>query len=208
MLDNGDYAKSSVGDLVVAASAGDERAWAEVVRRFDPLIEAIARKYKLAPADVDDVKQSVWMKLVTNIDKLRLPQALPGWIATTTARICLAVLKGSRGSVAVDPTAWEGLHERMCWARSGEGDHLPADTDMECEEVRRIVRRGLAELAPPERQLLVLLVADPRLSYVQIARRMQMPVGSIGPTRTRCLRKLQYTDALREMEDDAGRRAA
>ncbi len=208
MLDNGDYIDLSVQDLVVAASAGGETAWAEVVKRFDPLIEAIAHKYKVPPADVDDVKQTVWMKLLTNIDKLRLPQALPGWIATTTARICLAVTKRSRGSVAVAPTAWEGLHERMSWARSGEGDHLPADTDMECGEVRRIVRRGLAELRPNERQLLLLLVADPRLTYVQIASRMQMPVGSIGPTRTRCLRKLHYTDAFRELEDDAGRRAA
>lgn len=208
MLDSRGYADLSVRDLVLAASAGDETAWAEVVQRFGPFIEAVARKYHLAPADVEDVKQAVWVKLVTSIHRLRLPQALPGWIATTTTRMCIDVIKSSRICVAVDLTGWERLHEQASCLQSGDGGQQSADADIERKEIRRMVRRGLAELTASERQLLLLLVADPRLTYVQIASRMQMPVGSIGPTRSRCLRKLQYTHAFREMEEDLGRRAA
>jgi RNA polymerase sigma factor (sigma-70 family) len=208
MFDTSGQVQRSVPDLVFSAQAGDERAWVEIVERFEPLVGAIARKYHLARADVDEVKQSVWLKLFSNIDDLRRPEALPGWIATTTAHACVDVIKHYSRCVPVDTLVWEGPHAKMAWVSVGEGEHQPADVDVERDEVRRIVRRGLAELTPAQRQLLLHVVAEPPLSYAQIGSQLQIPVGSIGPTRARCLQKLRNTDALREMENSAARRVA
>jgi RNA polymerase sigma factor (sigma-70 family) len=209
MLDtDSDRTQRSVPDLVAAARAGDERAWTQIIERYGPLVGGIAHNYRLSAADVEDVKQSVWLKLVANIDRLRKAEALPGWLATTTANACLAVIKGSRRYVAVDPSSWEGLHTRMGWGADGEGDHQPADVNLERDEVRRLVRQGLGELSPAQQDLLLHVVADPPLSYAEIGDVLQMPVGSIGPTRARCLQKLRNTEAVREMEHSAARWAA
>ena len=74
--------------LVVRARDGDERAWAALVERYAPLIWSICRNHRLDDSDAADVGQNVWLHLVDQLDKIRDPAALPGWLATTTRREC------------------------------------------------------------------------------------------------------------------------
>jgi RNA polymerase sigma factor (sigma-70 family) len=79
--------------LVGLAANGDRLAWDQLVDRYAPLVWSICRRYRLTQADADDVSQSVWLRLVENLANLREPQALPGWLATTTSRECLRVVR-------------------------------------------------------------------------------------------------------------------
>ena len=88
----------SVVALVVRATEGDQRAWNEIVERFAPLVYAICTRYRLGSHDIEDVGQTVWLLLVEHLDKLREPAALPGWLATTTTRECLRVVKAASRS--------------------------------------------------------------------------------------------------------------
>ena len=80
--------ESEVGTLVQASAKGDEAAWNALVRRYAPLVLAVIRNYQLAAADVQDVSQTVWLRLVEHLADLRAPEALPGWLVTTTQREC------------------------------------------------------------------------------------------------------------------------
>ena len=86
----------SVIALVARAAGSDEGAWHELVDRYAPLVWSICARYQLSSADIEDVGQTVWLGLVEQLGKLREPAALPGWLATTTQRECLRVLKVAR----------------------------------------------------------------------------------------------------------------
>jgi len=139
------------------------------------------------------VSQTVWIKLLENLASLREPRALPGWIRTTTTRASLQALMSTQRVVAMDPTESENYADR--W-----GDQVDIAEDMFREECRRALRRGLAELAQHERDLLVLLAADPPLTYQQISTNLGLPMGSIGPSRARYLKKLRASTAIRTLE--------
>ena len=83
----------SVIALVARVRDGDQEAWDEIVERYSPLVWSICVRYRLSRQDIDDVGQSVWLLLVEQIGSLREPAALPGWLATTTRRECLRVLR-------------------------------------------------------------------------------------------------------------------
>src|SRR5215471_10837929 len=78
----------SVTDLVTGARGGDKQAWDALVERYAPLIWSICRQYRLGRADAEDVAQSVWLRLVDQLGKIREPAALPGWLVTTARREC------------------------------------------------------------------------------------------------------------------------
>ena len=86
-----------VTDLVTRARNGDKQAWDALVDRYAPLVWSICRRHRLSGADANDVGQSVWLQLVDQLDHLREPAALPGWLATTTRRECGRILRGARG---------------------------------------------------------------------------------------------------------------
>jgi RNA polymerase sigma factor (sigma-70 family) len=88
----------SVVALVLRAVEGDQRAWDEIVERYAPLVYAICTRHRLRSHDIEDVGQTVWLLLVEHLGKLREPAALPGWLATTTARECLRVIKAAARS--------------------------------------------------------------------------------------------------------------
>ena len=94
---------ADVIELVDAARGGDTSAWAELVRRYEPLIASISRRYRISASDAVDVSQTVWLKVVSNLAHLRDPRGLPGWIATTTGRVCMQLIATQRRAVAVDP---------------------------------------------------------------------------------------------------------
>jgi len=174
-----------VGRLVRASADGDEAAWNELVRRFAHPVMAVIRSYRLAPADAEDVYQTVWLKLVEHLGSLRDPEALPGWLRSTTMHECIRQLERRRRTVPVDPQAGEAMQ--------------PSADDIEAAamraELRVALRDGLAELSEEDQALLRLYaLAEP---YKNVAELLQMKTGSIGPTLGRSLARLRQTRALR-----------
>jgi RNA polymerase sigma factor (sigma-70 family) len=190
-------------ELLGAAKKGDETAWQEIIARYQSLINAISRRYRLAPYDAHDVSQYVWMQLIDHIHKLRDPRALPGWIAVTTTHRCYEILRAHKRSVTVDPLAIGsfGLVDTAAKRMNSNG-RSDVDDDLLRAEERSAVQQGLAELTEAQQQLLLLLVADPPVPYQEISRRMNLPTGSIGPTRARLLKKLRGTRAVRRLVED------
>jgi len=176
-------------EKVQAAISGEREAWNWLVERYAPLVMGVASRYRLRAEDAADVSQGVWLKLVEHLDEIREPLALPGWIVTTTSREALRVLKSRQRTVEVDPQTGQMLE-----AASDAGS---LDDELLHDERHHALREGLRELRPRQRDLLVLLLEDPPLSYDEISRMLGIPMGSIGPTRARCLEALRRTAALR-----------
>ena len=183
-----------LGELITAAVAGNQRAWAALYERYAPLVSAVCRRYRLAPSDVDDVSQVVWMRLVQNLGRLREPRALPGWIVTTGKHEALRVLELRRRTEPADPMIDSRFDAGPAAAGAAE-----VDENLHRYEQRQAVHEGLRQLRPEHRQLLLMLTADPQIPYQEISRRLGIPTGSIGPTRARCLRKLRDTSQVRAL---------
>lgn len=180
-------------DLVSRAREGEQDAWDAIVDRFLPLVEALCRRHRLSPADGDDVSQTVWLRLVEHLGALREPDALPGWIRTTTRHECLRVLSARGRMRPVDPQDGVSLDAVT------EDD---TDEELAAAERRRALRAALEELPAARRELLLLLLKDPPVEYAEISARLGIPIGSIGPTRARALDQLRRTSALRRWAPD------
>jgi RNA polymerase sigma factor (sigma-70 family) len=177
-----------VTDLVTRARNDDQRAWNALVKQYAPLIWSICRRYRLAGADADDVGQSVWLHLVDHLGNLRDPAALPGWLATTTQRECLRVLRtAQRPHAAASVIDAENIPDQH--TRIAEQELLRA-------ERHAALREALTHLPARCQQLIALLTEDPPVPYAQISAMLGIPVGSIGPTRSRCLAKLRHHPAI------------
>jgi RNA polymerase sigma factor (sigma-70 family) len=179
---------SEVSRLVRASASGSETAWNELVRRYSPLVMAVTRSYQLTADDAKDVSQTVWLRLVENLANLREPDALPGWLATTTQRECIRQLRQGRRVLPVDPQT-DGALQQCPTVDPG--------TDILRAELHQALRDGLAELPERDQALLKLRAADPPKSYGEISQLLGMPIGSIGPTLRRCLDRLRETSAVR-----------
>jgi len=177
---------TSVTDLVTSARSGDKQAWDALVKRYAPLIWSICRQYRLDDSGIEDVGQAVWLRLVEHLADLRDPAALPGWLATTTRRECCRVQRATcrlpaGGRVLGDMPA----------AQTKTAEH-----ELLVTERHAALREALARLPLSGQRLLSMLSADPPLPYTEISARLGVPVGSIGPTRRRCLDKLRRDPAI------------
>ena len=169
-------------ELVHAAAAGDRRSWERLVDAYVGLIWAITRSYRLSDSHAQDVTQTTWLRLVENIDRLSDPARVGAWLATTARRECLRVLRQSRRQVLLGaPEEFEAI----------ESDDEGVDFDMLRAEQGEVVREALEQLPPRCQALLNLLMLDPPPSYDEVSAALGIPIGSIGPTRGRCLRKLR-----------------
>jgi RNA polymerase sigma factor (sigma-70 family) len=165
--------------VVDAALHGNEQAWREIVDRFERLVWATARSCGLNEADAADVTQTTWLRLAEQLGRISAPEALPGWLVTTTRREAARVAKRSRRPLPAQLMANVDL----------TADPPPADVVVAAER-RSEVRAAFEHLGERCRILLALLSADAPMSYEEISAQVDMPVGSIGPTRRRCLGKL------------------
>jgi RNA polymerase sigma factor (sigma-70 family) len=181
-------ADPTVSDLVARAKGGDRQAWDALVERYAPLIWSICRRHRLGRADADDVGQSVWLRLVDQLDRVRDPAALPGWLATTARRECLRVLGATQGPRA---TVYALDVESLPDERAGL-----ADQGLLAAERHAALREAFDQLPPNGKQLISLLIADPPLPYADISARLGIPVGSIGPNRSRYLDKMRRHPAV------------
>jgi RNA polymerase sigma factor (sigma-70 family) len=178
-------------DLVTQARNGQKQAWDAIVERYSPLIWSICRRHQLGRTDAEDVAQAVWLQLVSQLGKLRDPAALPGWLATTTRRECVRVLR-ARCRL---PGSGYGLD-----AEKTPDEHSAApEQELLLAERHAALREALARLHPRDQRLLALLIADPPVPYAEISARLGISVGSIGPYRGRCLDKLRRDPALADL---------
>jgi RNA polymerase sigma factor (sigma-70 family) len=179
---------AAVADLVERARRGDESAWNEIVDRFAGLVWAIVRGYALDPADALDAGQTTWLRLVEHLDRIREPEHLGAWLATTARRESLRLIQ---------------LRRRECPAEAlEEVDALepePLDGLMKAERTEAL-SRALMSLSSRGQALVRLLFSDEGPSYDQISVRLGMPVGAIGPTRRRCLDRLQRYPLVRQLQ--------
>jgi len=168
--------------LVERAVAGDQEAWDEIVRRFESLVWATVRAHRLARPEADDVVQTVWLRVVEHMVEIREPDRLGAWLATTARRESLRHLRNAGRSVPVGEAA----------ELEPEAPDVPAvDADLLRTERDRLLWRAFAHLSARCQALLRLLVAEPPPSYQEVSDALEMPVGSIGPTRARCLERLR-----------------
>jgi RNA polymerase sigma factor (sigma-70 family) len=179
-------ADGEVGDLVAAAADGDDDAWRALVLRYVDLVWAVARAHGLGDCDAADVSQTTWLRFTEHVDRLREPERLGAWLATTARRECLKVLRERRRQIptgAVEASGRE-IADRPIFTGEREAERLrSADA--------ALVNEALARLSTPCQQLLRMLSSEPRPSYREVSAALDMPIGSIGPTRSRCLDRLR-----------------
>lgn len=172
--------------LVLACRTGDGSAWEELVKRYQRLVFSIPRRAGFDEAVAADVFQHVFATLLDKLDQIKEPASIRAWLITTAKRETWRVGKQQTSTVSLDN---EDRNENILELRDDKP--LPEDELQRLEE-QQLVRIALAELNGPCSQLLEMLFYSPEpQSYESIAAAMHIPVGSIGPTRVRCLQKLR-----------------
>jgi len=186
-------------DLVIRAGIGERSAWDALVERYSPLIWSICRRWQLDRADTEDVSQAVWLRLMEQLDNLRDPAALPGWLATTTQRECCRVRRG---------------RYRLADGQVPDAENLPdqrtptAEDELLIAERHAALRGAIMDLPANCQRLLALLIAEPPVPYAEISARLGIAVGSIGPNRGRCLDRLRRHPAIAALIDAEAASAA
>jgi RNA polymerase sigma factor (sigma-70 family) len=166
-------------DLLRVAVAGDPIAWEQIVRRYEPAVAAMITNYRLQEADARDATQRTWLRLLECHPQIREPEALGGWLKTTARRECLRILDEQRRH---DP-----LPEGAEFTDTGvDVERVVVDHDQ-----ARHLRRLLATLPGRSFALLSSLFQDDPPGYAELSADTGIPVGSIGPTRARALRRLR-----------------
>lgn len=170
----------TVAELIEGASSGDHRAWNELVDRFDRLVWSVIRSFHLDDATTRDVFQTVWLRFVENLDRIRSPEALGSWLATTARHEAIKVSKARRRTVPVE----------FMYDFEDTSSPSPAERVEDAEE-QLLALEAFAQLSETCQELLKLLISDPPLDYATIAQMTGRPIGSIGPTRGRCLERMR-----------------
>jgi DNA-directed RNA polymerase specialized sigma24 family protein len=181
-----------LGDLLRRARSRDSAAWDGLVTRLGKMVLHTACAVGLRPADAADAAQLTWMRLLEHIHDIREPEHLPGWLKITARREALRIAtSASRYVLYAEPDTSHRARASLTVTDSYpvEGDYSPA------------VAGALAQLPPQYEKLLRLLMDDTCPSYAQVAGKLGLPVGSIGPMRMRALTMLRRALGL---PDQAG----
>ena len=171
--------------LVARCLEGDARSWEALVRRHERLVYAIGRSYRLGEEDLGDVFQDVFSALLKGMPRLRDGRTLVRWLSSTTERIARATALRRRREAAREDRA-EATIERL--PQMSE----PVGAGLEQAERRHLVRMALAGISVRCKRLLeALYYEDPTPTYGSLSQRLGVPVGSLGPTRARCMERLR-----------------
>lgn len=171
---------TSVVKSMRSAADGDQRGWDALVREFGAMIRGVARSHRLSDADAADVTQTTWLALVEHVTRIDDPARVAGWLATTARRESVRVVRYSKRQVPFGDDAPEQ-----------ESPDPPPGEALIRSERNRALWQGFAQLRVRDQELLKLTLRDPRPAYEDICVALDMPVGSIGPTRQRALDRLR-----------------
>ena len=172
---------TATADLVGGAANGEAASWDVLVDRFTPLLWSVARGFRLDGAAAADVVQTAWLRLLENLDRIHEPEHVGAWLATTTRRECLRQLRRTGRERPTDSDDLDQIDLTV----------LPPDTGLLLAERDGELWAVFERLPDRCRGLLRVLMVDPPPSYDEVSAALDMPVGSIGPTRGRCLDKLR-----------------
>lgn len=172
----------SIALLVRLAARGDLQAWERIVDQYSKLIWSITVEYRLVESDAADVAQTTWLRLFEHIDRIQYPDRVGSWLAATARNECLRYL-AARKRVILGHDA-DDLEEAHAPGADVDERLLAAERD-------QTVRDAMSRLPERWQQLLEMLMADPPVPYTEISDQLGLPVGSIGPTRGRCLARLR-----------------
>jgi RNA polymerase sigma factor (sigma-70 family) len=163
------------------AAGGSNTAWGQLVDHYSGLLWSITRSFRLSAPDASDVIQTTWLRLVEHLGRIEQPDRVGAWLATTARNECLVAL---RRSARVTPAGSEFLDD--------VADKGPApDHGLLTVERDTALWAALGSLSELCRNLLRVLASDPQPSYVEVGAALSIPVGSIGPSRARCLEQLR-----------------
>jgi RNA polymerase sigma factor (sigma-70 family) len=166
--------------LVSAAAQGDDAAWDALHSRYDRMLRRVARGFRLSDADVEDVLQETWMRLLRSVGRLEDPCAVGAWLCTTARRESLRALQRATHEF---PTAEAADEETP--------DPTEPDDALSLAERAAAMLAAIDRLPNRQRTLMHVLLAQPLASYEDVGRTLGMPVGSIGPTRQRAVARLR-----------------
>jgi RNA polymerase sigma factor (sigma-70 family) len=172
-----------VGWLVLSAAGGDRCAWEQLVDQYARLVWSVTRDFKLVESDAADVFQATWLRLFEHIHRLEHPARVGSWLAVTARHECLRSIAARKRVVLTGDD--DALGGAAAASQPAPDERLLAD------ERAQAVREALTCLPWRWQRLLELLMADPPASYAEISDQLGLPVGSIGPTRGRCLERLR-----------------
>jgi RNA polymerase sigma factor (sigma-70 family) len=178
--------------LVAGAAAGDEIAWDALVTRFRPALVRMARAHGLSAHEAEDAVQDTWIRFLRHACRMRDPRAVGGWLATTVRHESLRTRERARRE---QPTA-EDPQAELADATAAE-----AQDTIDAAARQAAIRRALDALPPRHRTLMRALFAPDAPSYQEIAAALEIPVGSIGPIRGRCLNQLRRNDRLAQLAE-------
>jgi RNA polymerase sigma factor (sigma-70 family) len=177
-----DLESTDVARLVRRAAEGDLHAWERLVDQYARLIWSITGEFKLVESDAADVAQTTWLRLLEHIDRIEYPARVGSWLATTARHECLRSLAAHK-KVVVSQDDIE--------LAAVDVYQPPVDERLLAAESAQTVREALSRLPGRSQRLLEMLMADPPMPYADISDELGLPVGSIGPTRGRCLAQLR-----------------
>ena len=177
-----DADSSNITALVRRAATGDMQAWNLLVDQYGRLIWSITTRFKLIESDAADVVQTTWLRLLEHIDRIQYPDRVGSWLAATARNECLRSLAARKRVVLGHDT--NELEDTQAPGAEVDERLLAAERD-------QTVREAMSRLPTRWQRLLELLMADPPVSYTEISDQLGLPVGSIGPTRGRCLARLR-----------------
>ncbi len=173
----------SVTELFRRAEAGEQAAWNAIVDRYTKLLWSVARAHRLGTADAADVVQTTWLRLVEHFGRIEDPERLAGWLATTARRECLQTLRRAGRELVGDvDDIILGVVEEC---------PVPVDARLLAEERDVALWASFEHISVRCQVLLRILMATPPPDYATVSAELDMPVGSIGPTRGRCLNQLR-----------------
>jgi RNA polymerase sigma factor (sigma-70 family) len=180
-----DLGETGVAGLVRRAAAGDHQAWERLVDQFARLIWSITVEFKLGESDAADVVQTTWLRLLEHIDRIQYPDRVGSWLAATARNECLRSLAARKRVVLGDDDVELGTV-------AAAASHTPEiDERLLADERDQVVRDAMSRLPGRWQRLLEMLMADPPVPYTEISDQLGLPIGSIGPTRGRCLARLR-----------------
>jgi RNA polymerase sigma factor (sigma-70 family) len=157
---------------------------AEIADRYTGLLQCIGRRYRLTSEEREDAIQSTWLALCQNAERIRDPERIPGWLATTMGRFCTATIRQRHR----EQPASNLLDTDTCAPSEASPDIV--DTVAARHATRRLYQ-AIAQLSDRERRLIQLQLDPAQPRYAQISRAIPMPVGSIGPVRGRAIHRLR-----------------